>query len=176
MEYFTEEATCWDAPPEVFKTACEAYRTHLAALLPHLRPEVRTLAETNLHDGLLRQIVWDRRTATVTLRLRCGCTQDSQGRPVGYFDLDVHYRRAVLTPAQVEALQEAAADRETEVLYDELDREPDGVFVHRLQCVAEGGYRELTIRFHELELVRTPREQRRGRRGWPRRRYVEHPG
>ncbi len=103
------------------------------------------------------------------LRLRCGDLR------VGYFDLDVHYRGIVPTMADVELLKEAAWDRRTEVLYDELDREPDGVFVHRLLCEGTDGGRELTFRFQELALSRTPRQQRWGRLGWPRRRYLEIP-
>lgn len=175
MEYFTEEAMHWDGPPGRAKAVFDAYKAHLARLWPHLSPEMQALTEIDLQDGLLRQIVLDRRAATTILRLRCGCFQTFEGVPAGYFDLDIRYRQIALTPAGVEQLQEAARDRRTEVLYDELDREPEGVFVHRLLCDGEERSHEMTIRFHTLELVRTPREQRHGRLGWPRRRFLEIP-
>jgi len=176
MRYFTEEATHWDAPPQLFKSASDAYKAHLAVLWPNLSSEMQTLAQTDLQDGLVRQVVVDYRATLVILRLRCGCFQDPKGRPMGYFDLDIHYREAVLTPPELEVLKVAGQER-VELLYDEIEGEPEGLFLHRFLCAGFPGRRrgEFTVRFRDLELVRTPREQRQGRLGWPRLRYVEIP-
>ena len=176
MQYFTEEATHWEAPPKSFRAASDAYKAHLAELWPHLSPEMQTLSEMDLQDGLVRQVVLDHRADTIILRLRCGCAQDPQGRPVGYFDLDIHYRGILLTPPEMATLKEAGRER-VELLYDEIERETNGLFVHRFLCAGFKGRRlgEIVIRFRELEMVRTPREQRYGRLGWPHRRCVEIP-
>lgn len=175
MQYFTEEAIHWEAPPKSFKAASNAYKAHLEGLWPYLPPEMQELAKTDLQDGLVRQIVVDHRAAAVILRLRCGCFQDPQGKPVGYFDLDIHYHGFVLTPPELETLKEAGRER-VELLYNEIEREPNGLFVHRSLCSGFAGrLGEMVIRFRELELVRTPREQRHGRLGWPHIHYVEIP-
>ncbi len=53
-------------------------------------------------------------------------------------------------------LQGCAQDRQTEVLYDEVDLE-DGDYVHRILFWPEG---EIAIVFRSLQIVRTPRADR----------------
>lgn len=175
MQYFTEEAIHWEAPPKSFKAASDAYKTHLEELWPDLPPELQELAHTDLQDGLVRQVVVDHQAGGVILRLRCGCFQDPRGKPVGYFDLDINYCGVVLMPPELKSLKEAGRNR-VELLYNEIEREPNGLFLHRSLCSGFAGrLGEMVIRFRELKLIRTPREQRYGRLGWPYIHYVEIP-
>ena len=152
------------------KAVVVAYREHVARLSPHLPPDVQALTQTNLHDGLIRRLVLDRKAATLLMELRCGdlC--------VGYFDLDLLYQQATLTPADVEALSVLALNRArgSEFLYDEVDMEENGFFCHRILAIEssrESPLHEVAIIFKGLTLTRTPRENRKF--GWRKRRFIE---
>ena len=164
MKYFTE---AWHG--ETNDAASNAvfgkYRQHLAHLLPHLPPDVQTLAtRTNLHDGLLHRLVADPQQASLSLTLRCGDLQ------VGYFDLELHYFQVLFTPSLTEDLAGLIANpsnddlhyygRRSEALYDEVDMEEDW-FVHRILFESRNSdYQELTVRFKQLHLRMTPRDSR----------------
>ncbi len=154
MDYFTE---AWHGDTsEKADEVLGAYRQHLAGIVPRLPPSVRELAsETNLHDGRIRRVVLD--GDTLLMELRCGDLQD------GYFDLDLSYEQAVLSGSDVEALRGLAGAKNAEALYDEVDVEAPGAFVHRILfwLWRDGGsYQEVTIRFQGLALTKTPQPGR----------------
>ena len=66
----------------------------------------------------------------------------------------------------VRLLKELAENPKTEVLYDEVDEDIDDVFIHRvLHWIghenAGGPYREIEIRFRDLEIRQKPRPDRK---------------
>lgn len=164
--FFTEDWAYGDWPDADVNAVFEAYREHLAQLAPKLPPDVQTLSQTNLHDGLIRCIVLDWTAATLLLELRCGDLR------VGYFDLDLLYQQVSLTPADVEALATLARASGSELLYDEVDME-DSAFFHRILSIngREWSLHEVTIQFKRLTLTRTPCENRKF--GWRKRRFIE---
>ena len=158
MKYFTSAWARGELEDEA-GTAFADYKKHLASLLPKLPPDVLTLAtNSNLHDGMLLQNVLDTEQATLLLTLRCGDLQ------VGYFDLELHYLH-VLSPPATEGLAKLVANpsrgdlHHSESLYDEVDIEGD-VFVHRILFYTRRTYHEVTVRFRQLRLLTTPREDR----------------
>ena len=58
----------------------------------------------------------------------------------------------------MDVLRTRARDRETELLYDEVDVEQDGTYVHRLLFWPEG---EISIAFKHLKLSSAARADRR---------------
>lgn len=156
MKYFTE-AWRGDMSDEA-RNVFTAYRQHLASITPELPPAVRELAfETNLHDGLIRRIVWD--GDSLRLELRCGDLR------VGYFDLDLSYEQVTLSAPEVKALSDLAQNKNASALYDEVDMEEPGAFAHRiLFWRGLSADQEVTIRFRGLGLTKTPQPNREFRR------------
>jgi hypothetical protein len=154
MKYFTlawHNGELSDAESDSIR---QAYRRHIEKLAPQLPSAIAELAtQVELHDALIRKVVFDLRRRTLRLELLCGDKQ------VGYFDLEMHYADVSLGRNALSALQAAAQDAETEVLYDEVDRVEDG-YVHRLLCWP---HREIDIQFRQLALHRTPRLDRERR-------------
>ena len=181
MNYFTPE---WHRG-YVEEHPGKKYREHLLPLLRQWPTPVRMLANSiSLHDGFICKFAWDTQKATLFLRLRCGDLQ------VGYFDLNLHYFGVLLSPLDWGNLLAISTSRMCSALYDEVDEE-NGRFVHRILfvsyrrvrrsrryrasrsvrmsrrgIVAHGAtkprYREVTIRFENLQLAIT---QRKGRFG-----------
>jgi len=157
MNYFTP---AWHSG-NVDEHPGKAYKEHLAPLLPQWPCDVQRLAtRISLHDGLIRELSWNTDEATLFLRLRCGDLQ------VGYFDLNLHYSGVLFPPLGLESLAVLKSDKVGSALYDELDEEGK-CFVHRIlfisrEKIKEGWfeYYEAVIRFQQLHLVTTPRENR----------------
>lgn len=182
MKYFTEAWLSDEMDNEAQWAVAKEYQRHLAALMPHLPPDVQTLATSvSLHDGLLSRAVADREQAALRLTLRCGDNQ------VGYFDLDLHYHQVLFTPEAVENLAGLIANpsledlhyvhRCSEAKYDELDMEGEN-FVHRILFLRghewpdpTDDWHELTVRFGQMQLRMTPREFRYDVELWPRPSY-----
>jgi hypothetical protein len=159
MKYFTSAWARGELEDES-GTAFAEYKKHLAFLLPQMPPDVRILAtNTNLHDGMLLKKVLDTEQDTLLLILRCGDLQ------VGYFDLELHYLHMPSVPPATEGLESLVANpsrknlHRSEALYDEVDMEGD-VFVHRILFYTRRTYHEVTVRFTQLRLRTTPREDR----------------
>jgi hypothetical protein len=187
MNYFTPAWHNGDIEDED-NTVYKKYKEYLAPLLPHWPPDVQILADRiNLHDGLIRELLWDTNEAILFLRLRCGDLQ------VGYYDLDLHYSGVLLSPLDWGSLLFLKGDtksewRFSEALYDEVDEE-DGFFVHHILFIKSRRarrfrhfrpsrsvrisrrgmvsrakrkfrYYEIVIRFQQLRLATTPRASR----------------
>ncbi len=145
-------------------TAFEDYRRHLAPLLPHLPPDVQTLANTNLHDGLLFYLASGADSLEMTLR--CGDLQ------VGYFDLVLNYFGVVSSAEFTEMLAEIAPvthrraakhnTRCSEALYNEIDMDGEWI-IHRILFIAGNNYQEMTVRFKDLVLSTHGRKSRYNR-------------
>jgi hypothetical protein len=126
MMFFTREIISGEFADDEVDTICKSYQQHIERILVSSPKEVAELAQTNLHDGLIRRAVVDHGVHVLSLALRCGDLQ------VGYFDVDIQYSGVTLTPQQLQVLARRARDRRTEILADEIDTAADGPFVHRL--------------------------------------------
>ena len=148
MNYFTSE---WHRG-YVEEHPGKKYREHLLPLLRRWPTPVRMLANSiSLHDGFIRNFVWDTQESTLFLRLRCGDLQ------VGYFDLDLHYSGVLFSQLDWTSLTALSANKNSSALYDEVDEE-DGRFVHRILFIS---YRKV----RRSRRFRTSRRVRMSRRG-----------
>jgi hypothetical protein len=82
----------------------------------------------------------------LSLELRCGDLAE------GYFDLDLTYQNPLFLIGSFKHLAHVANDPESQLLYDEIDKEPDAL-IHRLLFWP---YAEFDLRFTDLELSRRP--------------------
>ena len=151
MKFFTRSWCDGDMSDADAEGVQQRYQDHLARIVPRLSDPVRRLAtEVNVHDGLIRRIQFDPSSKTLCLELRCGDLQ------VGYFDLDLVYGEATLTPDDLDRLDRLASDAEAEALYDEVDILGDA-YSHRILFWPS---LEVEIEFRALTLQVTPRPNR----------------
>ncbi len=151
MKFFTREWHAGEMSDEESERIVSDYWAYIDTLLPSLPPSVATLArEINLHDGLIHRVLIQPEQKQLELGLRCGDLQ------VGYFNLDLTYSEVRMDLLDIPFLQGLAQNRQTEMLYDEVDLEDDD-YVHRLLFWPEG---EIAIVFRGLQIVRTPRAGR----------------
>lgn len=145
MRYFTRGWATGDYDDAACDRALREYDERLAEIDPLLSDDLRRLSETSLNDGLIESVVWDPQTRELTLSLVVGGPE--------YSTLRLHYEGVFLGRSE-DRLRRAALDRETEVLYDEIDVVVDGRFVHRLLFWPR---EELSIWFERLSLDLTAR-------------------
>lgn len=155
MRWFTPQVANLAGTPltdEESDARCGAYSEHLGKLLPDLPEPLLALArDHDLHDGRVVAYVLNP-PERVELSIVCGDLQR------GYRRLTLDYRCAELTSATDAAtLPGLLDDQDTELLYDEIDRAPDGRFEHRHLLWPRG---EFGVRFRELRL-HTQREATR---------------
>jgi hypothetical protein len=99
-----------------------AYEKRLAEILPSLPTAlVRLAREISLHDGVIAQVEWRPAEKVLGLSLVCGDLQN------GYALVEIIYGGALLGEQRIEALRRAACARDVELLYDEVDIQPDGL-------------------------------------------------
>jgi hypothetical protein len=152
MKFFTREWANGDLPDERFADVRAKYWQHINSLLPNLPESVTQLAkQINLHDSLVRRVVLNRGTRNLALELRCGDLQ------TGYFDLDLIYSGVVLETLDFTTLVKRARDRQTELLYHEVDLNEDGNYAHRILFWPEG---EISIIFSALQINQVKRLNR----------------
>ncbi len=153
MRFLTREWHGGAQPDDEAERTVDAYRRHLAAILPHLPRALRELSQdTNLHDGLIRSVEVDTAASEAKIGLRCG------DRETGYFDLTLSYHGVRIDLLDRAALAIIARDPRTEALHDEVDVVDDGVFVHRLLFWPY--YREIHVVFSSLSIASMPRPYR----------------
>ena len=163
MQFFTPEWHEGEVSDDEFEAVPVRYAAHIAALAPNVPPAVRELAVgRSLHDGTFGRVIVDRRRRRVTLELRVGDQQ------VGYADLQLIYEEVDLTRLETATLRAAVDDSESELLYDEVDQEGEGRFVHRVLFFP---YREVDIAFGVLHLSTQTRPDRHSARPAPT--YIE---
>jgi hypothetical protein len=159
MKYFTEAFAFGGLTDEQFFAAKEAYAARIEDIKSQLSPEMSELATStvNLHDGLIRHVALDRPARRLSLGLRCGDLQ------VGYFDVDLVYADVDLNLLNSAVLEAIATDPETELLYNEIDLESAGRFVHRI-IFWPRPMREIEVVFRSLMVSIEPRHDRKVRR------------
>lgn len=155
MRYLTPALVHGDIEGEQAKHIWQAYEAHLNKLWPHLSPDLRVLAKTEIHDALIRRIVLDHSAHELVLELRCGWVK------VGYFDLNLHYRGITLSDANTEVIRMAASCPASEVKAQEIDRGPNGEYIHRLLvAVNDDNDDDVMICFRQLEMENIARTDR----------------
>ena len=153
MRHFTRGWTNGELDDEESDGVVEAYRRRLVAIGSRLPEPARRLAhEVYLHDAVIANIEWAPSNKKLTITLATGTSES------GYLTVSLTYLGAELGEQRVEALRSVARDRETEVLYDEIDIGDDGGLIHRLLFWPR---EEVTIDFRELQLHIEPRADRR---------------
>lgn len=127
----------------------QAYRDRSDALLQTFGESIAELYRTNLHDGIVQQVNFDR--DRLKLILTVGDLQ------VGYRDVTVVYRDFSMNAKSMRSLLAAARDRRTEILSDELDAAGKGRLAHRVICWPRGDF---TITFAQATVISTPQSTR----------------
>lgn len=151
MQFFTPAWHGGDLTDEEANAVPARYASHLDELLPLMPPPVYALARgINIHDGLLRRVRVERATSTVAASLRCGDNR-------GYFDLELGYMGVQFDRSELQGLEAVARDPESEALYDEIDYDPEGYWLHRILFWP---YQEVSIIFQTLRIVIGPTASR----------------
>lgn len=152
MKYFTRAWATGGLTDADYESVLPSYRRHFDRIEGSLPAGLITLArELSIHDGLIRRVVVDRQADTLALELLCGDLQ------IGYFDLDLVYGQVDWGVVDIIALARRAEDRDTEILYDEVDCQSKGVYEHRILFEPDD---EIEIRFSRFELRKHPRKDR----------------
>lgn len=152
MKYFTQEWASGVLPDEEWQNIPLKYEQHLHSILDRLPESIKELANnTNLHDGLIRRILVNRKNKTIAIELRCGDLQ------CGYFDIDMEYSGVNFETADLVNLAKIARDRNTELLYDEVDIGENGNYVHRILFHP---LNEISIIFSTLKTIKTSKPDR----------------
>ncbi len=127
-----------------------AYRRYLTSISERLSAPVLALALSDLHDARFLDVAHDTEARVLTLRLRIGFKR------IGYADMHLRYVGVDLSAndGDPEAL---LADRDTEVIYHEVDACDDGRFEHRLLLSPRG---ELVIALESIDIYQTGVEHR----------------
>jgi len=152
MRYFTRGWVNGEYSDDDFEAAEVHYLNRLATIRPALPPAVATLADINLHDGVIERIVWDPRAEKLDLSLVAGDLQR------GYSLVHLRYDGAMLGVERVRILRELGADRRVQLLYDEVDMNDDATFQHRMLFWP---HYEVTVDFTQLTLSTDSRSDRR---------------
>lgn len=142
-----------------FQRESQAYQNHLGKLRGVLPDSVLALAKPyGMDDGLLVKVHHHRERHVLKLVLRCGDLQ------MGYYDLELVYRQARISPEHDRILAAVAHGTQNHIRhrYDlahhELDMAEDGRIEHRL-LFHPGVW--FAIRCSIFEWKRIPRSDRR---------------
>jgi hypothetical protein len=148
VRFFTRGWHSGELSDEESEQTVRDYDAHLEAISARLPDPVVTLArEVNLHDAVIERVEWEPANAELVLRL---VTRPGRGNQA----VTITYSGAMLGERRLEVLKNAARDRETEILYSEVDVDEEGVLAHRLLFSPRD---ELTIEFGALTLEAQPR-------------------
>jgi hypothetical protein len=153
MRYFTRGWANGELSDEEEDSTPKAYWKHIEGLLPTVPAAVARLAKTNLHDGLIARVRLDRRRKTLVLVL---IVRNDGDRSCS--EITLNYAGVAMSDRYVETLTARARDRESCVLYDEIDSEPDGSYVHRFLFWPEG---EISVWFRKFSLKKAKRPDAR---------------
>ena len=152
MKYFSRAWASGEIDPEEAEKIRRAYWDHVDRLLPRCSEEVAELAiSVNLHDAILRHVFVDREAEKLRIELICGDLQ------AGYRDIDLSYSGLPRDEPMLAILKERARDRQSAILYDEVDMDEQDRFVHRILFWPEG---EIAIGFTTVAIRQTSREDR----------------
>jgi hypothetical protein len=152
VRYFTRGWASGELSDQESNSARDAYWAHVAEITPRLPPEmVRMIRDVRLHDAIIEQVVWNPDGKKLELALVATSAQDE------CIGVKLSYGGAMLGAKRVDALRRAALSRETELPYDEVDIDDEGVLSHRLlfhPC------EEVSIDFRDFATVVSPRAHR----------------
>jgi hypothetical protein len=149
MKYFTRGWSNGEFDDETSDQMRAAYWDRVKSLRPSMPASVKKLATaTELHDAVIDRISWDRRRRNLKLEL----VLIDDHKPSGSLGATLLYKGVRLSDQKIDLLAERARDRRTEILYDEVDLEEKGNWVHRMLFWPVG---EISIWFSSLKLSRT---------------------
>lgn len=72
MMFFTREMISGEFADDEVETISKSYQQQIERILVSSPEEIAELAQTNLHDGLIRRVVVDHGDHALSLALRCG--------------------------------------------------------------------------------------------------------
>ena len=149
MKYFTRGWHSGEFDDETSDQMRAAYWDRVKSLRPSMPASVKKLATaTKLHDAVIDRISWDRRRRNLKLEL---VLVDDHSRS-GILGATLLYKGVQLSDDEIGLLAERARDRRTTILYNEVDLEEIGPWVHRMLFWPVG---EISIWFSSLKLSRT---------------------
>lgn len=135
MKWLTREWASGAFDDSEWDSQWREYQLHCTAVLPRLRDGAERLVHgINLHDGQIQSFEY-RPDGALAVRVLVGDLQ------VGYEFVELSFVDAELRiehGATIDSLR--FQDAETEILYDEVDVEADGRFVHRVLLWPQGEY------------------------------------
>ena len=155
MHYFTRELANGelrggDDEEDALRAAYDARLSEVETSLP---PDLlRFTKQYNLHDGLIESVCWCPQRRELALSLVFGNLQ------LGYHAAKLRYGRALLGPGRIETLRRVAESRETEILFDEVDRVGAGLFAHRFLFAPS---EQLTLEFETFTVEVEARSDKR---------------
>jgi hypothetical protein len=148
MKYFTRGWHSGEYDEETCDQMRAAYWDRIKFLRPSMPGSVKKLATaTRLHDALIDRILWDARKRK--LKIELVLVRDINRS--GGLGAVLLYKGVQISDQQIGQLAERARDRRTVILYDEIDLEENGNWVHRLLFWPVG---EISIWFSSLKLSR----------------------
>lgn len=149
MKYFTRGWHSGEFDDETTDQMWAAYWDRVKSLRPSMPASVKKLATaTELHDAVIDRISWDPRRRN--LKLELVLIDDS--KPPWRVGATLLYKGVQLSDQNIGLLAERARDRRTTILYDEVDLDEIGPWVHRMLFWPVG---EISIWFSSLKLSRT---------------------
>lgn len=153
MKWFTRGWQAGEFSEAETERIRHSYWEHIRSISARLEPAVAKLAcEINLHDAIIEQVHVYAHEQRLVLSLVAG---DQQG---GYREVVLEYFGVEIGARYLDMLRQRCRDRETEILYDEIDIDQDGKYVHGLLFWPEG---EVSIWFKHLKLASGARADRR---------------
>lgn len=154
---------------ETLQTVRKQYREHLNQIRSLLsEPVVQLSTLSGLEDALVARVIHDRPMSQLRLVLRCGNLQ------VGYFNLNLSYKSAFMSPEHDLILAEIARSTRTQtrfgcdLAFHEIDLTPEGQIIHRLMFNAleydhpnSGGWLWFAIQSREIKWRTESKRSRR---------------
>jgi hypothetical protein len=144
VRYFTRGWASGELSDAEYESASASYWTRVAEITPRLpRDMARMLRTIRLHDAIIEQAIWSSGRKLLQLSL---VAVNARKQCVA---VQLMYRGAMLGNGRIAALRRAALSRETELLYDEVDVDDEGVLSHRLLFAP---CEEVSIEFRQFEM------------------------
>lgn len=142
MKYFTEEWCFGRIKESEIKTISKSYLAYLEGIYEKLPFPIKLLSrQISLHDGILEEIQYNEKNATLTLKGSFGDLQ------VGFFFLRLQY--SGVSDLNLNALSALCKEKKLEILNDEIELLSGDRYSHRIFFAVK---REIEILFHELDI------------------------
>jgi hypothetical protein len=153
VRYFTRGFANGELSDQEVEAVHRAYAERLRTIETALPDAMKALRDgPSLHDAILERVRWGPSTGNLVIAFVAGTSE------TGYKTVSLTYRGAMLGAQRVSAVQRIARDRETCVLFQELDAESDSTLVHRLLFWPT---EEVTIDYRGLDYAVVPRADAR---------------